>query len=147
MSFKNLRNKLVMMNLLLILISLIGCNNENSNSKTTTLNTSVINDVKVKTAAAEDIKVTLIELGSEKCIPCKMMQPVMEKIRRRYPGQVEVVFHDVLTDAGKKEGYKFAIRVIPTQVFLDNTGKEYFRHEGFFPFEEVDRILKQKNVN
>ena len=48
---------------------------------------------------------------------------------------------------GKSAGSKYAIRVIPTQVFLDKDGKEYFRHEGFFPFEDVDKILKQKGVN
>jgi thioredoxin 1 len=75
-----------------------------------------------------------------------MMKPVMEKIEKKYPGQVKVVFHDVWTTAGRADGAKYAIRVIPTQVFLDKDGKEYFRHEGFFPFEEVDKILKQKGV-
>ena len=103
-----------------------------------------------KTAEPEkkgDLKVTFVELGSVNCIPCRMMQPVMEKVEKTYPGQVKVVFHDVWTDKGRAEGYKFGVRVIPTQVFLDKNGKEYFRHEGFFPFEEVDKILKQKGVN
>lgn len=29
-------------------------------------------------------KITFIELGSVKCIPCKMMQPVMEEIELTY---------------------------------------------------------------
>lgn len=103
-----------------------------------------------KTAEPEkkgELKVTFVELGSVNCIPCRMMQPVMQEVEKKYPGQVKIVFHDVWTDQGRAEGAKFRIRVIPTQVFLDKNGKEYYRHEGFFSFEEVDKILKQKGVN
>jgi len=104
------------------------------------------NDNKADTLNKTQLKVTFVELGSVNCIPCRMMKPVMEKVEKKYPGQVKVVFHDVWTEEGKSAGFKYAIRVIPTQVFLDKTGKEYFRHEGFFPFEEIDKILKKKGV-
>ncbi|MDD5131249.1 MAG: thioredoxin family protein [bacterium] len=91
-------------------------------------------------------KVTFIELGSVKCVPCKMMQPIMEDIKKEYQGQVEVVFYDVWTAAGRPYGEKYQIRAIPTQVFLDKDGKEYFRHMGFFPKEELVKILKQQGV-
>jgi thioredoxin 1 len=91
-------------------------------------------------------KVTFIELGSVKCIPCKEMQPVMRSIEKKYGSQVKVVFHDVWTAAGKDAAKQFIFDVIPTQIFLDNTGKEYFRHEGFFPEEELVKVLKQKGV-
>jgi len=92
------------------------------------------------------IKVTFVELGSVRCIPCKKMQPIMEQIEKEYKGQVKVVFHDVWTDLGKPFIKKYKIRLIPTQVFLDKEGKEYFRHEGFFPKEELVKVLKQKGV-
>lgn len=102
----------------------------------------VKNDVK-KDA---NIKVTFVELGSVRCKPCKKMMPIMEAIEKEYAGQVKVVFHDVWTPAGKPYAAKYKIRVIPTQVFLDKDGKEYFRHVGFFPKEELVKILKQKGV-
>ncbi|MDD5258878.1 MAG: thioredoxin family protein [bacterium] len=92
------------------------------------------------------IKVTFIELGSVKCVPCKMMQPIMDDIKKEYQGQVEVVFYDVWTAAGRPYGEKYQIRAIPTQVFLDKDGKEYSRHVGFFPKEELVKILKQQGV-
>lgn len=92
------------------------------------------------------IKVTFVELGSVRCIPCKKMQPVMKAIEEEYGEEVKVVFHDVWTDEGKPFAKKYKIRLIPTQVFLDKDGKEYFRHEGFFPKEEVVKILKQQGV-
>lgn len=90
--------------------------------------------------------VTFIELGSVNCIPCKAMQPIMEEVRNKYPGQVRVIFHDVWTPKGQPYGQFFKIKVIPTQIFLDKNGKEYFRHEGFFPAEELYKILAKGGV-
>jgi len=83
--------------------------------------------------------VTFVELGSEGCKPCEAMKPVMESVRQRFPGQVEVVFHDVRKDPAMAGKYR--IMLIPTQVFLLPDGKEFFRHEGFFPLEEVEKVL------
>ena len=87
-------------------------------------------------------KVTFIELGSVKCIPCRMMQPIMDAIEKEYP-DVNVVFYDVWTPDGQVHGRQYGVRVIPTQVFLDKEGLEYFRHEGFFAKEELEKILIQ----
>ena len=105
---------------------------------------------RVKTASISpdttNYKVTFIELGSVKCIPCKEMQPVMRAIEKKYGSQVKVVFHDVWTAAGKEAAKQYVFDVIPTQIFLDKSGKEYFRHEGFFPEKELVRVLQQKGV-
>jgi len=96
--------------------------------------------------APEKIKVTFIELGSVNCIPCKQMQPVMKAIEEKYPEKVEVVFYDVWTEAGRPYAQQYKIRVIPTQVFLDENGKEFFRHEGYFPLVEIEKLLKEKGI-
>ena len=90
--------------------------------------------------------VTFVELGSVSCIPCRMMQPIMRDIENTYQGQVNVVFHDVWTDEGKPYAKTYGIRVIPTQVFLDSKGIEYFRHEGYFPKDQLVAVLKTKGV-
>jgi thioredoxin 1 len=91
-------------------------------------------------------KVTFIELGSVRCIPCQKMQTVMKSIEKKYPSQVKVVFHDVWTPEGKPFGEKYGIEQIPTQVFLDENGKEFSRHVGFFPEEELIKVLNTKGV-
>jgi thioredoxin 1 len=91
-------------------------------------------------------KVTFVELGSVKCVPCKMMQPVMESIGKKYGGQVSIVFHDVWTDSGKTLAEPYNIRAIPTQVFLDQKGIEIFRHEGFYPESEIDKLLQKQGL-
>ena len=90
--------------------------------------------------------VTFVELGSVNCIPCRQMQPVMKAIEEKYGGQVRVVFHDVWTDAGRPAATKYGIRLIPTQVFLDAEGKEFFRHEGFYPEAEIDKLLQKRGL-
>jgi len=99
-----------------------------------------------KTASVFKPQVTFIEIGAAKCIPCKMMQPIMKEVAEEYKGQVKVLFHDVWTQQGKMDAEKYNIRVIPTQVFLDKDGKEYFRHEGFFPKEDLVKVLKMQGV-
>ena len=98
--------------------------------------------------AAKQIKykVTFIELGSVRCIPCQQMQPIMKSVEEKFGTQVKVVFYDVWTEAGAPYAQKYGIQAIPTQVFLDENGQEYFRHVGFFPEEELVKVLQQKGV-
>jgi len=89
-------------------------------------------------------KITFVELGSVNCIPCRQMQPVMKSIEEKFGDQVEVVFHDVWKD--KAPAQKYGIQLIPTQVFLDENGKEFFRHEGFYAEDEIIKLFETKNV-
>ena len=92
------------------------------------------------------VKVTFVEIGSVNCIPCKAMQPIMKEVEEEYRGQVKIVFHDVWTEKGKTDAMKYNIRIIPTQVFLDKDGKEYFRHEGYFPKDDLVKVIKMQGV-
>ena len=84
----------------------------------------------------------LLDLGAGKCIPCKMMFPVLDELKKEYTGKLEVEFIDVWQnpDAGKQYG----VEVIPTQIFYDSTGKELFRHIGFFA--KADILAKWKEL-
>ncbi len=90
--------------------------------------------------------VTFVELGSVKCVPCRRMQPVMKAIEDKYGDQIKVVFYDVWKDDQKEYASKYKIRLIPTQVFLDDNGKELMRHEGFFPEEDIDEFLRSRGL-
>ena len=128
-----------------LILSSSGCSKDPSVSQDTKT-TDARQEVKNTKIQNDTLRVTFVELGSVNCIPCKMMQPIMEEIEKEYAGQVKVVFHDVWTEEGQSDAKEYGIRVIPTQVFLDKDGKEYFRHEGFFPKEELVQILKQQGV-
>jgi thioredoxin 1 len=90
--------------------------------------------------------ITFVELGSVNCIPCRQMQPVMKAIENKYGAQVKVVFYDVRTPEQQKYAEQYGIRLIPTQVFLDTAGKEFFRHEGFYPEKEIDKLLQKHGL-
>jgi thioredoxin 1 len=70
----------------------------------------------------------------------------MKSIEEKYGDQVKVIFYDVWTPEGKPYAKTYNIEAIPTQVFLDENGKEFFRHVGFFEEEELIKVLKTKGV-
>lgn len=86
-------------------------------------------------------RVTFIELGSKSCVPCRLMQPVIQSVESRFSPQLKVIFYDVWTDNHRRYAEQYGIRIIPTQVFLDEKGREFFRHEGFFPEAEIVKLL------
>jgi thioredoxin 1 len=87
----------------------------------------------------------LVDLGADKCIPCKMMAPILQELKKEYAGRMNVEFIDVWKnpDAGKQYG----IEMIPTQVFYDGEGKERFRHVGFFGKEDILGKWKELGVD
>jgi thioredoxin 1 len=87
----------------------------------------------------------LLDLGADKCIPCKAMAPILEGLKKEYAGKMDVEFIDVWKnpDAGKQYG----IELIPTQIFYDANGKELFRHQGFFGKEDILGKWKELGVD
>jgi len=88
--------------------------------------------------------VTMVDIGAKKCIPCKMMAPIMEELEKEYKGKAAIIFIDVWVDPS--QGKKFGIRTIPTQIFYDRDGKEVMRHEGFFEKQAIVAELKKLGV-
>lgn len=88
--------------------------------------------------------VTMVDLGAKKCIPCKMMAPILEKMEKAYAGRAAVVFFDVWEDPAPAK--HFGIRTIPTQIFFDKDGKEVYRHEGFLSEKEIAQRFKDMGV-
>jgi len=121
----------VCLTVLVIILSLTGC--------------SQANDVdSVLAQAKKDGKVVMLELGSVGCIPCEQMKPVMDKLRSGYKDKLEVYFVDVRRD--NPSGRRFGVHMIPTQVFLDKTGKEFHRHIGFYDYDEIMPVLKKAGL-
>ena len=87
----------------------------------------------------------LVDLGAGKCIPCKMMAPILEELKSQYKGRLEVVFIDVWENPD--EAKKYGIRLIPTQIFFDASGKELYRHEGFFSKEDILAKWKELKID
>jgi len=92
-------------------------------------------------AARKDGRIVMLELGSVGCIPCEQMKPVMAKLTDTYKGKLDVIFIDVRKDQATAR--RFGVYMIPVQVFLDRSGKEFHRHVGFYAYDEIAQVLKR----
>jgi thioredoxin 1 len=88
--------------------------------------------------------VTLLDLGANKCIPCKMMAPILEELKREYQGKAAVIVIDVWQHTDQAEKYR--IRAIPTQIFFDKEGNEVLRHVGFMSKKDIVQVLEKLGV-
>jgi len=96
--------------------------------------------------AAESAKLPkLVDLGADKCIPCKAMAPILKDLKTEYAGRMDVEFIDVWKNPNAGKAYK--IKLIPTQIFFDASGKERFRHEGFYGKEDILGKWKELGVD
>ncbi len=91
---------------------------------------SFADDTKGMPMAPVPGKVTMVDIGAKKCIPCKMMAPIMEELEKEYKDRAAIVFIDVWENPAA--GPKYGVGIIPTQIFYDANGKEMLRHEGFY---------------
>jgi len=89
-------------------------------------------------------KVTMIDLGAHSCIPCKMMAPVLSKLKQAYEGRAVITFIDVWEQ--HDQGIKYGVRSIPTQIFYDREGQEVFRHAGFMAEKDIVNKLTEMGV-
>jgi len=88
--------------------------------------------------------VTMIDLGAKKCIPCKMMAPILEKMEKVYKGKAVIAFIDVWEH--QESVNRFGIRAIPTQIFFDKDAKEVYRHVGFLAEKDIVAQLEKMGV-
>lgn len=83
---------------------------------------------------------TLVDLGSGSCASCKQMAPILEELAGTYRGKANVLFIDVREDQAAAK--RFAIQMIPTQIFFDAKGKEISRHIGFMDRPDIIKGLQ-----
>jgi thioredoxin 1 len=113
--------------------------------KTAEIENTITNDSLVTNEIAEANGLPmLIDLGAGTCIPCKQMIPVLADVKEVYKDKAVVNVIDV--NDYPEEASKYGIRVIPTQIFLNKDGKEFFRHEGFFSKEEIVEVFNKMGV-
>jgi len=86
----------------------------------------------------------LIDLGRGTCIPCKMMLPILQELQEEYKERAIIKIIDIRYDPEPARIYK--IRLIPTQIFFDASGKEIYRHEGFMDKLSIEQKLREIGV-
>ncbi len=89
-------------------------------------------------------KPSLVDFGSKGCVPCDMLAPILETLKKKFDGQANVLFVSVVEE--EILAARYGIDSIPVQVFFDKEGKEVSRHVGFFPQQEIEKKLAEMGV-
>jgi len=119
-----------------------------ANSDSVSSQTNTVSDASSRQPVNSEVASSvpkLVDLGATKCIPCKLMAPILEELKKEYKGRLEVVFVDVWENP--QEAKNSGIKIIPTQIFYDASGKELYRHEGFFSKEDILGKWKEFGIN
>lgn len=90
-------------------------------------------------------KPTLAEFGRGTCIPCKEMKPILEELAVDYQGRLNVSI--VSVDEYRSLTYHYGVMAIPTQIVFDSSGKEIFRHVGFWPKNQIFAQLMKFGID
>lgn len=83
----------------------------------------------------------ILEFSRELCPMCEHMEKVLLQLKGKYGDQIEIRILHYDPDAKLFKQYKVVF--VPTQVFLDASGKEIFRQTGVFTIYELVKKLKE----
>ncbi|MFA6242226.1 MAG: thioredoxin domain-containing protein [Candidatus Hydrogenedentales bacterium] len=89
-------------------------------------------------------KPSLVDFGASGCRPCDMMTPILESLKSKYDGKLNVLFVHVREE--QILASRYGIQSIPVQVFFNKEGKEIERHTGFYAQDEIEKRLKEMGV-
>ena len=87
----------------------------------------------------------LVDFGSNTCVPCRQMRPILREIAKEQAGKMEVLVIDVYQFQDLSGRYN--IQLLPTLIFFDAAGKEVSRHEGFMPKASLMEQLGKVGVS
>jgi len=86
-------------------------------------------------------KPVLVDFGSNKCIPCRQLRPILKEVEKEMAGKAHVLVIDVYNFG--KLARENRVQLIPTLIFFDSSGKELFRRMGVWDKDSIVKKLKE----
>ena len=80
-------------------------------------------------------KPTLAVFSAKSCCGPDKMLPVIDAVKEKCDGKINIVYIEPRQEQILSARYR--IRSIPSQIFYDASGKEIFRHNGFFSDKDI----------
>jgi len=95
--------------------------------------------------ARDNGKVTLAVFSAASCCGPDKMKPVLAALGNKYDAKA---MNTIYLEAKQEQilAARYLVRSIPTQVFFDKTGREVYRHVGFFSVEDIEKQLSRIGV-
>ncbi len=90
----------------------------------------------------ESFKYTFLEFGATGCVSCRKMEGVMKEVRKEFVGKVKVRFMNVSKKEVQEWTKFFGVAMIPTQIVLDSSGREIFRHTGYISTGDLGKVFQ-----
>lgn len=87
----------------------------------------------------------VVKLGSDKCIPCRKMNPIMQELAAEQNGKAVFLKLDVYESRALAKAA--GVRVIPTVLFYDKHGKLKAKYEGGMSKEDLLKGIKELRLN
>jgi len=90
---------------------------------------------------ATGIRPTVIDFSSEMCMECRELKKVMDQVEPEY--SKKIIFKKVMINSSSSEDQKlvkkYCVKVVPTLVYLDKSGKVVKKTEGALTKKELER--------
>lgn len=83
----------------------------------------------------------LVDFYADWCAPCKMMNPVLKKLKKRMGSSLNIIKIDV--DKNPKAAARYNVRGVPTLI-LFRKGKILWQQAGSVPETQLFSVISQK---
>jgi thioredoxin 1 len=90
-------------------------------------------------AALQSGHPTLVDFGSNRCIPCIRLRPVLRELKDAYGNRINVLFMEV--DDQRDLALRYKVQLVPTLIFFDAQGREVQRKIGFMDRGAIEKVL------
>ena len=90
-------------------------------------------------------KPVLVDFGSNKCIPCRQLRPILKEVEKELAGKAHVLVIDVYNFGRLAREHR--VQLIPTLIFFDSSGKEVFRRMGVWDQDSIVKKLKENGAS
>jgi thioredoxin 1 len=84
---------------------------------------------------------SVVDFGSNRCIPCIQLRPVLRAVKDAHGDRINVIFMEVNEHRDLVRQYK--VQLIPTLIFFDAKGREAHRKMGFMDHEAMEKALHE----